>query len=415
MTFINSASDKALDELRLPSAVNIIFGAGYTGAAALDTCLLLGIRVAYFCDNNPGKTLFCGLPVILPEKAAENAEANFLLAVTEVGAVLEQLKTCGVDKAFSMGLLTRHPHSLLMPSGFGKHFADYHSLKHCVSRQQHYLEFVENSAVSLPCLDIVITEHCTLKCRNCSTLMPYYQKSHHPRHRPVTEVMDDIDAFSSCVDHITEVVLIGGESLLHPEFHVIAARIAEKSNVGMVCILTNGTLLPSEKQWSFLGSEKIYFRVSDYGKFSTRINELIAELERRNMRGYRQTYERWTRFGFLPRRKLDASGLESLFSACQSKYCFPLRDGKLYRCEFAPNALRLGAIPDEAGNSVDLSPVLRGEISPREFAPLIGAFAFTLDSMPACDYCFGYTENSEAVPPAEQCTSALLLPQQEDA
>lgn len=402
--FVNTDGDAAIAALRVPDGDNIIFGAGMVGVRMLDACRRLGIRITAFCDNDRSKNRAGGIPVLSVETASRDfAGANFILALLNPRPALEQLGALGVPQAFSAGLLRRDPVVMHRPDCFGQPFAEYHTVMHTIARQQALAGHLDGSAVSLPCLDVMVTELCTLNCTNCSSLIPYYRPEHHPAHRRADDIVKELQALSSCVDRIFEVVLMGGETLLHPEYHLLAARIARMERVDSVCVLANGTIRPLPEHLSVLADRKIYFRVSDYGRHSPLAAETAAILADNGIAGYLQTYAAWARFLPLPKRGLGRRDLESAFRTCLAPHCYPLRDGKLHRCEFVPNAMRVGAIPDEPGNRVDLAPFMQGERTAGELAAAIDHFAHELSFMPACDYCPGYTRNDECLPPAEQC------------
>ena len=62
-------------------------------------------------------------------------------------------------------------------------------------------------------LDLVITEICTRRCRDCSNLMQYYQK---PEHISSDAVISDLEKLLNCL-RVQELKILGGEPFANPE------------------------------------------------------------------------------------------------------------------------------------------------------------------------------------------------------
>ena len=90
---------------------------------------------------------------------------------------------------------------------------------------------------------------------------------------------------------------------------------------------------------------------------------------------------------------MDCSGLEKhnrtpaelnqVFKQCCVKYLYTILDGKLFRCPFIANANKLGAIPDNKGDYVQL--INPSDRVATEIRKLVGQSHF----FPGCDFCVG--------------------------
>ena len=63
----------------------------------------------------------------------------------------------------------------------------------------------------IPHLDLVITECCSLKCRDCSNLMQYYQK---PENLKTESIIQDLTNLLQCV-RVGELNILGGETFVN--------------------------------------------------------------------------------------------------------------------------------------------------------------------------------------------------------
>ena len=72
--------------------------------------------------------------------------------------------------------------------------------------------------VYLPRIEVSITTFCSLKCKDCSNLMQFYDK---PYHVSAEQVIASIERVLNAIDSLEQLVILGGEPFLHPEFERI--------------------------------------------------------------------------------------------------------------------------------------------------------------------------------------------------
>ena len=115
---------------------------------------------------------------------------------------------------------------------------------------------------------IVLTDRCTLRCRLCAEFSPYYKN---PAHPPLEKIEAGIDSFFSLVDSVGDFSLYGGEPMLYEGFYQTLRYMERYENrFRRLLVLTNGTILPSEKELVSLKEltnvcAKLRFHISDYG------------------------------------------------------------------------------------------------------------------------------------------------------
>lgn len=115
---------------------------------------------------------------------------------------------------------------------------------------------------------ITLTERCSLKCKKCAHAC--YNVDSTSEDMQLSEVYKSADTFFSKVDFINEFVLIGGEPLLYKELLEAITYIGERyrSKMGIYCITTNGTIVPSKEVLQACHQYNVLFRISNYAKVS---------------------------------------------------------------------------------------------------------------------------------------------------
>lgn len=86
------------------------------------------------------------------------------------------------------------------------------------------------------------------------------------------------------IDWTDDVMLIGGETLLYRNLGKLVEEIYKNPNtskkVGIVRVLTNGTILPNDEILKEFSKHNLVVEISNYGSKSRKIDELIEKLIR---------------------------------------------------------------------------------------------------------------------------------------
>lgn len=187
---------------------------------------------------------------------------------------------------------------------------------------------------------ITLTERCSLKCRKCAHACYNVDCTADDMH--LSEVYRSADNFFSKVDYISEFVLIGGEPLLYKELPEAIKYIGERyrKQMGIYCITTNGTIVPSKEVLVECQKYQVLFRISNYAKELPRLREshkkLIEALEGYGIE-YRLAAEggNWIDYGFdYLNKDMDETELIQTFDHCLTP-CREVRGNKLYFCVMA--------------------------------------------------------------------------------
>lgn len=209
---------------------------------------------------------------------------------------------------------------------------------------------------SLISLDVVITECCTLRCRNCANLMQYY---HHPENTDADEMIFSMRKLFSAF-MVKQLNILGGEPFVCQKNLV---RILEYLNeeavdrYGEVVIITNGTIIPSEECLNIMKTTprlKVLF--SNYGELSSKLEEFTGICKRMGIACDVVDTEFWWDFGDLSQRVENERQTQRRYDACFSRrHCTTLYRGKLYVCPRQAHAIRLGVILENSSETVCFS------------------------------------------------------------
>lgn len=236
---------------------------------------------------------------------------------------------------------------------------------------------------------------CTLKCKKCITLTPYHRK---PMNFPKENIFLEIDKFFEiyeCIDHFD---IEGGESLLHPDLNEILEKaLTYKARFNRLHVLTNGTLLPSQKLVDVCKKNDIFFIIDDYGDdLSVKKEELMQVLEENDIpyrvdiyHGENQYYGGWVDFGDMQYKNYSDEEIKNVFSNCRQAICNApyIKNGKIFLCSI--QAAGVEYIPLVEGEYVDLV---------NENIPLSQrieiAKVFGEKPLGSCKYCMGFNVNA---------------------
>lgn len=128
-------------------------------------------------------------------------------------------------------------------------------------------------------LELDVTSKCTLKCKHCSNMMQYYEN---PYDIDEQIILDDYSRMLDIVDWIDELLIIGGEPFVYRKLDSLIKKIKEKketdNKVGVIQIVTNGTIVPDDHMLKILKDSQVFVFVSNYGTKSRNIEKLVNKL-----------------------------------------------------------------------------------------------------------------------------------------
>jgi hypothetical protein len=220
-------------------------------------------------------------------------------------------------------------------------------------------DYYDKGIFRLHSVQFVVTTRCTLRCRDCSVMMPYFDRRHIDL--SYEQFRNDLDAVLGAADYVRTVLLLGGEPLLNKELPQMLEYAAQKEKIGLIDIVTNCTILPWPELLTVAEKyrEKVFFGLSNYGgnpELASRLKraEISARLKERKIAYTPDTGKvEWFRYE-LRECALDDAQLRAVFAGCQWHHCLYVLDGVLSICARGLAGHMLGAYALSGDERLDL-------------------------------------------------------------
>lgn len=388
----------------------VLWGAGKIGSVVAHVLKQKGIKAIAFVDMEKTKqgTKFCGLNIISPEELFANYKDSHIIITTVdrpgVLAQLEKNNFSNWDDAWS----------LLEEFDFG----DYNEQNqmYMVRMIDYYFREVSRelglkSSFIVHRLRVMVTSRCTLNCKECSAYVPYVQNHHDDDWK---KIVADIKVFLDAAGKLDEIELFGGEPLLHPDLYKIVSALKFEPRINQISVITNATLLPSDELIKTLTDDKrTIYRMSSYGKLSTKLEETETILKQNNIRYEKIDYKTWYKNAEI--KKLDESEevIKKKFTCCMEGSGLVYWCGKIYFCTALPFLLEVNAFPQSNDNFFDIrdSNLERDELVNKLYQYIDRSN--TDQYIDACRYCTGKSTINfrQFLPVAEQVKGCLKMPE----
>jgi len=244
-----------------------------------------------------------------------------------------------------------------------------------------------------------ITTRCTLNCDKC---LSYISDLTEHSDVPTAELLSDIRALFTRVDHVYDFCLGGGEPMLHPGLDQILRACAAAGKTGNIKVLTNGTVLPDAKVLAALRDTKACVGINHYPNAPQPDMAKLKEIFTENKIRYHELVtvrDRWVdkgRFG-----QLQEGSPARRFSDCFFRMYYVYMSGQLHLCCQSAVLMCHGKIPDRGEDYIDARAV-----SPAAFREQLKALN-KRSAISACSYCLGNNHRTPKVPAAIQRERSL--------
>ena len=283
---------------------------------------------------------------------------------------------------------------------FTDHFVNF-AVANMVESQKKYLD---ESCLYIRSVDLIVTEKCSLKCKDCSNLMQYYEK---PVNIGPSELLQDLEDLNTVSDEINEIRIIGGEPMMNKDFHLICEAAAKFKKFNKVVIYTNGTICPSDEKLKLLVNDKTFVFITTYGNLSKNAEKLASRLESLNINFNKQPAYGWTDSGKIMNYRRTETRNKKLFQFCCAKHFATYTDGKMFRCPFSANVERLNAISETPFDYFDIRNMLKLNSDNLEVKNKLKWFLREKDFLSACNLCNGRSYGQVEIEPGIQTKKTI--------
>lgn len=250
-----------------------------------------------------------------------------------------------------------------------------------------------NGGLELLKVDLILTSRCTLNCKECTYLIPYYKKREDYSYELLKK---DIDHLSHIFTRIYQIVLVGGEPFLYDKLEDILKVLLSKPQFEKIEIITNGTVSPSDDLLNIISGERCEITISNYGSISKKKNEIIQKCIEKGIPYKIDENFKWCSLGGHEKRNRKIALNQRLFKECRESKCNQILDGKLYICPRAAAGKKLGLFKCDKEEFVDLR-----KCDKKMMKRKLKQF-YSQKVISTCDYCDGITSSSRKISPAEQ-------------
>ena len=382
----------------------ILFGAGKYGKLALYALNKLGIQVKYFCDDDETLSFFQNIPVINSKKINfyENKAHIFICSSYAIEAIFSRLKKMNYEKIYSCI-------NLFENTNYSESYFDDMNFFEISRRIELYkaelasITATKEDILDIKYLDVVITEACSMKCKNCSNLMQYYTK---PKNVNLDLLYSSLDKLMKVTNDLYEFRLLGGKPFVNKKIGEIVNKLASYAQAKNIVIYTNATIIPKDDNLECLKNKKVLLDITNYGKLSIKHEEYIKIFKENNIR-FTTNIPIWTDSGTINYQKKTEDKLVHMFKNCCVNDILTLLNGKLYRCPFSANIMNLNAIPINQTDFVDLS---NENKTIEEIKFEIKNLYKNKKYLSACSYCNGRDYTTPKIKVAIQTKKPLEIP-----
>jgi hypothetical protein len=381
----------------------VIFGAGLIGRLTFEALKEKNIKVNYFCDSDKRKqTEFENIKIISPNDLDKLDKNTDIFHCTQYfDSVIPFLKNKGFKNFYkSSDLLSSIDNEKIYKGSLSSiklnryiEFYDKMSMKE---------DYIRDAKLNFKSIDIQITEKCSLKCKDCSNLMQYYEK---PQDSALDILFKSIDRFMSCIDALDEFRVLGGDPFMNKELYKIINKLVTYEKCKKVIVYTNAKIVPKGENLNCLKNKKVILDITNYGECSSSHLKIVELAKKENLAFTTNRCTTWMDCGkIMPFTNKNEKELKHMFKNCCNSDLISLLHGKLYGCPFSANAVNLKAIPQNDSDEVNL---INDALSIAELREQIKKLCYEKKYLTACSYCNGRDYSVANIPAAIQTKKPL--------
>lgn len=374
----------------------VIFGAGLSGRVVSFALNKNKIKPSFFIDSDVSKhdQKFYGIECISIEKLREKNFKNVNIFIAH-NYIDEAVKIClmnsfnniftSVEILDSIDLSEENEYTKLYPEFTSlKLKRNFEIHKYSVLKYLSSSDTQKNDKLIMKHLDVVITERCSMKCKDCANLMQYYEK---PMNSDLDQLSKSLDRLMNNVDRLYEFRILGGDPFMNKEMHKIVNKTVGYDNVDSIVVYTNATILPKNENLYCLKNPKVRLQITNYGANLSRKHDLLIDILNKNDIKYvTEKVIEWDDIGKIKYERKTHEKLQKTFDDCCAKDIFTLLDGIIYKCPVSAHGTKLKAIPfDKKYDGINLL----DDYKNGELKLALKDFYTNKNYVTACSYCKG--------------------------
>lgn len=372
----------------------IIYGASVYGELALRGLEILGIKPLCFADRARCGKDYLGYPVIAPTELIHHKKDCILIASADFFyEILNYLESLDCENIYDITYLLEQDIDTNILSNRAKEM---------YNARDNYFCTAYGTDLTIVHLGFCVSERCSLKCRDCSFLMQFYE---HPHNVDLKYYKPALDRFLETIDFVSEFRIYGGEPFMNPEMYKLIEWYRDCDKINTLSIYTNGTIIPDRHTLECLKDKKVKVHISDYEHNMDRIKKLIEVLKKEGIIYFVRKYDIWQQAGDLSFKGHSDKQLEDIYSKCFATNCYSFLKGKFYVCPQAAHAVNLGGVPDVKDDRVDFADK---NITNEELKKQLINLMHHRKYIEACKYCNGLDNHVDGVKPAVQISKPLV-------
>lgn len=316
-------------------------------------------------DSDPAKqnSTIQGFKVLAPEKI-KNLDGKIVIFADAHQAIARQLQAYGLKEDFDY--IRRDDFFILYK---------YHL--------QDQLFF------SIP-LKVDLTTRCSLRCQYCAQKIPYVKD---PQDKPLAQLKEEADLLLSHFDQVRVLSLVGGEPFIYRELAEYLSYLGEflHSQLDLICLTTNGTIVPDQKTLATAAALKVRVVISDYSRagisgYEQKLARLKTAFDSSGI-VYSLVDYAWYDTAKDPTQNLSPEELDRKYANCSNNFrCAVYENSRLYNCPVQINLERYSQSPLWPG-ALDLREMTPGTAESRQRLLFFAMGHCQGGHMPACQGC----------------------------
>ncbi len=369
----------------------IIYGAGNYGSIAKAALKSIGLNVDLFVDRALGGNEYEGIKCINPIELSKYIEDIIIIA--SLNYFYDMLANCE-----SIGMEYVYDMEELMSVNIDESQLSEYAIDelHNPDKYRNVVENYNGESFVVNHIELVITERCTLKCKDCANLMQYYCN---PEDMDIDLLIKQFDSLLDCIDVLLDLRILGGEPFIIKDIGHLIRHYCRNNKVKRITVYTNSTIIPNEDVLFALDNPKVAVHMSNYGISSRNIDRLDEIFNEKGIQHYIHKYEKWNDLGNCEKRDFGSEKAKKMFAECIMARCITFYRGKLFLCPRAAHGERLGFFRNSKKDYVDFSKKIDDILA---FRKEINDFISKSELTTACFYCNGSNNRSELIDAAVQ-------------